>query len=80
MRLKDKVAVITGSAAGIGRSAAEIFVREGARVIVADLNRDGAESVAAALGGPLLLTSGPDLNCGNSWWRSNPSPFRQGMP
>jgi NAD(P)-dependent dehydrogenase (short-subunit alcohol dehydrogenase family) len=61
MRLKDKVAVITGSAAGIGRSAAEIFVREGARVIVADLNRDGAESVAAALGA-MALAVGVDVS------------------
>ncbi len=61
MRLKDKVAVITGSAAGIGRSAAEIFVREGAQVIVADLNRDGAESVAAALG-DMAVAVGVDVS------------------
>lgn len=50
MRLKDKVAIITGSAAGIGEAAAEIFVREGARVLVADRNGEGAAAVAARLG------------------------------
>ncbi len=37
MRLKDKVAIITGSGSGIGRSTAELFAQEGARLIVADL-------------------------------------------
>lgn len=50
MRLKDKVALITGSAAGIGEAAAEIFVREGARVLLADRNGDGVEAVARRLG------------------------------
>jgi NAD(P)-dependent dehydrogenase (short-subunit alcohol dehydrogenase family) len=37
MRLKDKVAVITGAASGIGRASALLFAREGARVVVADV-------------------------------------------
>jgi NAD(P)-dependent dehydrogenase (short-subunit alcohol dehydrogenase family) len=40
MRLQDKVAIITGAGSGIGREAALIFAREGARVVVADLNDD----------------------------------------
>ncbi len=40
MRLKDKVALITGSAHGIGRGIALAYVREGAKVIVNDLDRD----------------------------------------
>ncbi|WP_421700055.1 SDR family oxidoreductase [Ancylobacter sp.] len=50
MRLKDKVAIITGSAAGIGEAAAELFVREGARVLLADRNGEGAAQVAERLG------------------------------
>ena len=50
MRLADKVAIITGSAAGIGAAAAEIFVREGAKVLLADRNGEGAEQLAARLG------------------------------
>ena len=41
MRLKDKVALITGAASGIGRESALLFAREGARVVVADVNDDG---------------------------------------
>lgn len=51
MRLKDKVAVITGAASGIGREIATLFVREGAQVVIADLNQAGADATAAALGG-----------------------------
>lgn len=42
MKLKERVAVITGSGSGIGRAAAKEFAREGARVIVADINFEGA--------------------------------------
>jgi 3-oxoacyl-[acyl-carrier protein] reductase len=50
MRLQGKVAVVTGAASGFGEGIARRFVAEGARVVVADLNRDGAERVAASLG------------------------------
>ncbi|MFO1069147.1 MAG: 3-oxoacyl-ACP reductase family protein [Geminicoccaceae bacterium] len=46
MRLKDKVAVVTGSARGIGWAIAEAMAREGARVVITD--RDGAAAAAAA--------------------------------
>jgi NAD(P)-dependent dehydrogenase (short-subunit alcohol dehydrogenase family) len=42
MKLKDRVAVITGSASGIGRATALGFAKEGARVVVADVNSQGA--------------------------------------
>ncbi len=42
MKFKDRVAVITGSGAGIGRAAAKEFAKEGARVVVADINLAGA--------------------------------------
>lgn len=49
-RLHDKVAIITGAAAGQGRAAAELFAAEGATVVVADLNAEVGEAVAASIG------------------------------
>lgn len=46
-----KVALVTGSASGIGRAAAIRYAQEGARVFCADLNLAGAEAVAAEIGG-----------------------------
>ena len=43
MRLKDKVAIVTGGASGIGRATVQAFVREGARVSLWDLSDSGAE-------------------------------------
>ncbi|WP_173934888.1 SDR family oxidoreductase [Chelativorans sp. Marseille-P2723] len=50
MRLKDKVAIITGAASGFGRGMAKRFAEEGAKVVVADLNRKGAENLAREIG------------------------------
>jgi 3-hydroxybutyrate dehydrogenase len=52
MRLKDKVAIVTGAASGIGKEIAAAYVREGAKVAIADLNQGDADATAAALGGP----------------------------
>lgn len=49
MRLKDKTAVVTGAAQGIGRAIAEQFTAEGARVIVTDINDPLGQSVASGL-------------------------------
>src|SRR5215210_1235277 len=51
MRLKGKVVLVTGAGSGLGKATAEVFAREGARVIVADINHRRAEAVAEELNG-----------------------------
>ena len=50
-QLQDKVAIVTGAASGIGLEIARTYAREGAKVAIADVNRDAAETAAAALRG-----------------------------
>jgi NAD(P)-dependent dehydrogenase (short-subunit alcohol dehydrogenase family) len=47
--LEGKVAVVTGAAAGIGRASAQIFAREGASVVVADIDEDGGRETVAVI-------------------------------
>ncbi|MFF3490456.1 3-oxoacyl-ACP reductase FabG [Streptomyces sp. NPDC002795] len=52
--LADRTAVITGGAQGIGLAIARAYVREGAKVVLGDLNLDAAEAAAKELGGPAV--------------------------
>ena len=60
-RLRGKTALITGAAAGIGRATAELFAREGARLVLADINTDGLsalrDSLADVTGDVALVTA-----------------------
>jgi 3-hydroxybutyrate dehydrogenase len=46
MRLKDKICIVTGAASGIGKEIAVTFASEGAKVVIADLNKRAGQSVA----------------------------------
>ena len=63
MRLKDKVAFITGAASGIGREVANCYASEGARIVIADLNEQAAQAAAAELaaGGAQALAVAVDV-------------------
>ncbi len=50
MRLRRKIALVTGAGSGIGRATAELFVREGASVVIADRDGERAAEVARGLG------------------------------
>lgn len=49
MRIEGKVAIVTGAASGIGKATAEVFAKQGAKVVVADINLADAEKVAAGI-------------------------------
>lgn len=49
MKLQDKIAIVTGSASGIGKEIATTYAREGAKVVIADLVLSAAEATAAEL-------------------------------
>ena len=58
MRLEGKVAIITGGAQGFGAGIAQVFAREGAKVVVTDINAEGAEKMAESLPGGAIGIGG----------------------
>ena len=56
--LDDKVAIVTGSARGIGRATAELFSSQGAKVLINDLDADVAQQTASELAGDTLVFGG----------------------
>jgi 3-oxoacyl-[acyl-carrier protein] reductase len=58
MRLAGKAAIVTGGASGFGAEIARAYAREGARVVILDLNAAGAEAVAAEIGDHAVALGG----------------------
>lgn len=56
-QFEGRVAVVTGAASGIGRASAQAFIAGGARVVVADINQEGAEALAIELGDRALAVA-----------------------
>lgn len=51
MKLQDKVCIVTGAASGIGKEIALTYIREGGKVVIADLNKDAAQAVVDEIKG-----------------------------
>ena len=65
MRLANKIALVTGAASGFGAEIARIFAREGAKVVLLDLNKGGVQDVAAAIGPEALALAGDVTSAGD---------------
>lgn len=61
MRLRGKTAVVTGGARGIGEAICRAFVREGAKVVIGDLDEAAAHAVAESLGNDKAMALGADV-------------------
>ena len=58
MRLEGKAALVTGGASGFGAEIVLSYAREGARVVILDLNGNGAQKIADAAGGRAIAVAG----------------------
>lgn len=58
MRLKDKIAIVTGAGSGFGEAIAKLYAEEGARVCVADIRGEAAERVAREIGSAAVASTG----------------------
>jgi 3(or 17)beta-hydroxysteroid dehydrogenase len=65
-RVQDKVAVVTGAASGVGKEDAILLAREGARVVLTDLNEEAGRAVAAAIGEQALFVR-QDISVEDDW-------------
>jgi len=65
-RVQDKIAIITGAASGVGKEDAILLAKEGARVVLTDLNEDAGRAVAAAIGEQALFVR-QDISSEDDW-------------
>jgi NAD(P)-dependent dehydrogenase (short-subunit alcohol dehydrogenase family) len=62
MKLKDKVAIVTGAASGIGRSVAQVFAREGCNLALVDINEAGLRETLDSLAGVETMVAPADVS------------------
>ena len=62
MKLHNKIAIVTGAASGFGEATARLFAENGARVVIADLNLEKAEAVAASIGADRAIAVRTDVS------------------